>query len=113
MPEFHDRRTGDVNEVNSKSHTLVTHGIKHPSPEYAEGALDEYSLAPSVSYHDSMEEAHRAAGDHNTKTGFATTYEVLDSKAHPLSDPLFSGRTDYPGTSKEDFKKISQRPSWG
>lgn len=112
MPEFHDRRTGETNEVNEKPLLLVTHGIRHPNPEYKEGAADEYSLAPTLTGHDSMESAHKAAGEHNARTGFTTSYEVLDAKADPFSDPLFTGRTDYPGTTKEQLTKISQRPSW-
>lgn len=112
MPEFHDRRTGETNEVNEKPFLLVTHGIRHPNPEYQEGAADEYSLAPSTTGHDSVEAAHKAAGEHNSRTGFTTSYEVLDAKAHAFADPVFSGRTDYPGTSKEELTKISQRPSW-
>jgi hypothetical protein len=111
MPEFHDRRTGETNELN-KPFTLVTHGILHPNPEYVEGAKDEYSLAPTTSGHDSMDSAHKAAGEHYKSTGFTTRYEILDSKAHPFADAKFTGRTDYPGTSEEDLKKISQRPSW-
>lgn len=112
MPEFHDRRTGETNEVNDKPFLLVTHGIQHPNPEHAEGAVDEYALAPSVTGHDSVESAHKAAGEHHSRTGFTTSYEVLDSSKHVFADPVFRGRTDYPGTSAEELKKISDRPSW-
>lgn len=114
MPEFHDRRNGETNEVNNKPFLLVTHPVRHPNPEHEVAARDEYSLAPTVSGHDSMEAAHKAAGEHHNKTGFTTTYEVLDGKhfAPEFSTPLFHGRTDYPGTSKEDLEKISRRPSW-